>query len=434
MSGARPTHRGPGAPAWPNSEAPVRDLNARLGANATNSGTAALRQPARRPQARHQAAHRQEAGRPARTPAPAASDGCRRSGSIEVIAVRPHATATAARSRCRRYPAPDDPEADLASGRGVAQAGGARSPNTRGTPAPAPVAVHSTGALTARGSQGPQRWAATDRHAVLLLRLPWPEQCSVEEIADAVFDAPTSLGTVPATWSMRSQRRPGGGPPGGGRAAVRQAAVKSAGPDQLETRREAVLVVGGGHCHRGRLRDPRPPHAAGPLTAILGLEILGILCSDRWCNRVPPLASPRQICWAHLNTGLPEDRGPRWPGSGGVGRAGAATGQKGLRRVARVPGGEGHAGTTENATGPSGMNRMNRALLEALFSLGARRAVIAVLRERAGVGNSLWTFVTTEGVEPTNNHAERILRTGVLWRKARLVARAKQAVDSLNES
>lgn len=30
---------------------------------------------------------------------------------------------------------------------------------------------------------------------------------------------------------------------------------------------------------------------------------------------------------------------------------------------------------------------------------------------------ALWTFVTTEGVEPTNNAAERALRPAVLWRK-----------------
>ena len=30
---------------------------------------------------------------------------------------------------------------------------------------------------------------------------------------------------------------------------------------------------------------------------------------------------------------------------------------------------------------------------------------------------ALWRFVITEGVEPTNNHAERVLRRGVLWRK-----------------
>ena len=30
---------------------------------------------------------------------------------------------------------------------------------------------------------------------------------------------------------------------------------------------------------------------------------------------------------------------------------------------------------------------------------------------------ALWTFVTTEGVEPTNNAAERPLRRAVLWRR-----------------
>jgi transposase len=29
----------------------------------------------------------------------------------------------------------------------------------------------------------------------------------------------------------------------------------------------------------------------------------------------------------------------------------------------------------------------------------------------------LWTFVTQQGVEPTNNAAERPLRRGVLWRR-----------------
>ena len=30
---------------------------------------------------------------------------------------------------------------------------------------------------------------------------------------------------------------------------------------------------------------------------------------------------------------------------------------------------------------------------------------------------SLWTFVRRQGAEPTNNHAERTIRTLVLWRK-----------------
>src|SRR5439155_26877713 len=34
-----------------------------------------------------------------------------------------------------------------------------------------------------------------------------------------------------------------------------------------------------------------------------------------------------------------------------------------------------------------------------------------------GLLPALWRFVVTEGIEPTNNHAERLLRRGVLWRK-----------------
>jgi transposase len=32
-------------------------------------------------------------------------------------------------------------------------------------------------------------------------------------------------------------------------------------------------------------------------------------------------------------------------------------------------------------------------------------------------GVSLWTFAQVEGIEPTNNLAERTLRKAVLWRK-----------------
>ena len=40
-----------------------------------------------------------------------------------------------------------------------------------------------------------------------------------------------------------------------------------------------------------------------------------------------------------------------------------------------------------------------------------------VCREVLKVYEALWTFVRVEGVEPTNNAAERAIRPGVLWRK-----------------
>jgi len=43
----------------------------------------------------------------------------------------------------------------------------------------------------------------------------------------------------------------------------------------------------------------------------------------------------------------------------------------------------------------------------------ARRFTRRLLREM----DSLWVFLAQQGVEPTNNRAERALRFGVLWRK-----------------
>src|SRR5215471_17795218 len=41
----------------------------------------------------------------------------------------------------------------------------------------------------------------------------------------------------------------------------------------------------------------------------------------------------------------------------------------------------------------------------------------ATCRELLAVEPALWTFVRVEGVEPTNNAAERALRHAVMWRK-----------------
>ena len=38
-------------------------------------------------------------------------------------------------------------------------------------------------------------------------------------------------------------------------------------------------------------------------------------------------------------------------------------------------------------------------------------------RQIGGEMNALWGFLDHEGVEPTNNRAERALRFGVLWRQ-----------------
>jgi transposase len=61
-----------------------------------------------------------------------------------------------------------------------------------------------------------------------------------------------------------------------------------------------------------------------------------------------------------------------------------------------------------------------REEVRALLSLGAecRCAVTAgVCRELLSIEPALYTFSAAEGVEPTNNAAERALRHAVCWRK-----------------
>ena len=41
---------------------------------------------------------------------------------------------------------------------------------------------------------------------------------------------------------------------------------------------------------------------------------------------------------------------------------------------------------------------------------------------------ALWTFARVEGVEPTNNGAERALRPAVLWRKGSFGSDSERAV------
>lgn len=45
------------------------------------------------------------------------------------------------------------------------------------------------------------------------------------------------------------------------------------------------------------------------------------------------------------------------------------------------------------------------------------------------VEEALWTFAFTEGVEPTNNAAERALRTAVIWRKKSFGSRSEAGCE-----
>lgn len=233
----------------------------------------------------------------------------------------------------------------------------------------------------------------------------------VEEIAADVFDAPIALGTVANLEQELSAAL--AAPHQQAVAAVQAAAVKHADESSWKLRGRlcrpwgaatagvAVFVI---HARRS---------AAG-LAAWLGEAIQGILGSDRWgvYNQVP--AERRQVCWAHLKRDF-----QRIVDGGG---ADVSPGRRGRRLVKEVFA-AGHAfqeGRVTRAHLQARLDpvadRMQRLLLEGAL-WGEDPKVAAFCEKVLAIEPALWTFVRAEGVEPTNTFMERLLRRAVRWRK-----------------
>jgi len=76
-------------------------------------------------------------------------------------------------------------------------------------------------------------------------------------------------------------------------------------------------------------------------------------------------------------------------------------------------------GTVQRSTFRASMSPLRREV-ERLLAAGSRGGVpktAGTCRDILKRREALWTFVQVDGVEPTNNAAERALRPGVLWRK-----------------
>lgn len=233
----------------------------------------------------------------------------------------------------------------------------------------------------------------------------------VEEIAAVVLNAPVALGTVAnleqevsAALAPAHQEA---------LAAVRQADVKYADETSwklvgklcwLWAAASAGVVAFVIHAKRSALG----------LTALLGADIHGLLSSDRWgvYNRVPP--ERRQVCWAHLKRDFQKIVDAGGPS--------ALVGREGRKIVKKVFAAwhafqDGHDTRTQlQAKLAPVMHRLNRLLLEGAI-LGADQAVATFCENVLALEPALWTFVRAEGVEPTNNHIERLLRRAVLWRR-----------------
>jgi transposase len=246
----------------------------------------------------------------------------------------------------------------------------------------------------------------------------------VEEIIEDVLGIPIALGTITnmeaeVTQALEAPYQEAAG-------AAREAAAKNldetSWKDQnknvwlwtLATASVAFFVI---HRNRG-IRG---------LKALVGGVLRGVFTSDRWgAYRIRALGW-RQICWAHLVRDFQKliDRG----------RAAAGIGQRAKELAGELfmvwrdfkEGGIDRA-TLRVTLAPVRME------LRALLEEGA--STLCALDEKAAtfcqnlldLEPALWAFLRYEGVEPTNNHAERVLRRGVLWRKRSFGSRSERGL------
>jgi transposase len=146
---------------------------------------------------------------------------------------------------------------------------------------------------------------------------------------------------------------------------------------------------------------------------LLGTTFAGIVGSDRWGGYTWVAPLRRQLCWAHLLRDFAAfvERGGE---PARVGQALLAGSAQILNLWHRV-----RDGTLPRAAFVRAMVPL-QAQVEALLAEGTtlehaktRRACQNILK----LTPALWTFVTVEGVDPTNNAAERALRRAVVWRR-----------------
>lgn len=148
------------------------------------------------------------------------------------------------------------------------------------------------------------------------------------------------------------------------------------------------------------------------LTLLLG-RLSGILVSDRWCVYDDWAFDCRQLCWAHVKRNWDEhiERGGR---AAELGRRWLTTQSEVFALWHLFRGG----GCTRAELGER-MTPHVEALGDLLHA-GMRSRDAALARHCGRLLDRyplLWLFTAVEGVEPTNNHAERVQRRAVLWRR-----------------
>lgn len=156
----------------------------------------------------------------------------------------------------------------------------------------------------------------------------------------------------------------------------------------------------------------RPTRAGKVLDEFLGPHFDGVVICDRakmyW--RLPQL----QWCWAHLTRDFQALADSSLRSVKQLGAQLLEQTRRVFRQWSRC-----RDGTISRAGLKSSLGATRRAVAQLLLrGLNGRHARTAeVCRELYWYRERLWMFLDHEGVEPTNNAAERSLRPAVIWRK-----------------
>lgn len=235
-------------------------------------------------------------------------------------------------------------------------------------------------------------------------------QRGLEEVAEAIFDVPIALGTV-----ANLEREMSDALANAHRQAlnaVAQATVKNVDETGWKERgkKRWLWVAATGTLAAFVISPWRNLKA---LIRLLGSEFVGILCSDRWRVYDEWPLMRRQVCWAHLKRNWEKlvERGGK---AKVIGEACLGVHRRVFELWHLYRGGGLSYRQLDEAMAP-----LMLALQEVLLAGGRSRdrklaRHCARVRE---VSPALWAFVVCVGVEPTNNHAERVLRPAVLWRR-----------------
>jgi transposase len=231
----------------------------------------------------------------------------------------------------------------------------------------------------------------------------------VEEIAAAVFDAPIALGTV----ANLEQEMSAALAPAHQQAleAMRKAPVKhvdETGWKQAGHKRWLWVAATGSVV----VFLIQPWRNLQALKRLVGAKFRGILCSDRWRVYDEWPLKRRQVCWAHVKRNWEKlaERG----GKAKIVAEACLGVQKRVFELWHLYRG---GGCTHDKM-DEGMTLLFLELA-GLLRAGYRsrdRKLARFCQRLAAVYPALWTFLDGE-VEPTNNHAERVQRRAVLWRR-----------------